>query len=290
MKNKKINNAIAVFSSACLLQTVLSCNFESDKSSYFDDHGFAAEIKNVEYVGTYENDINNVMNVSPDESFSVYYAISNPKDYSVEPVVTFPSTVASSNYSVSYDESTKLIELTYKKSFLAAVDGTDLNDISPTLKVINAADAKGKGLTAAEYYLLVQSESYQKEHTEDTKSLTLKCNAAPNSITNAIGQMMGDDNTLVIALDIPELKNDDTLLTVYETRKKKTHYFDISSRTPKTRTGESWTISSELDDWLDPTVEGGSIFAHESGTAYYIVTDITDITEESVFSITHTIS
>ncbi len=296
MKNKKIIAALSLFSSAYILSSIVSCNFENDKAEYFDDHGFAAEIKNVEYVGAYETDSNNVMNVSPSENFTVYYALSNPKDYSVEPVVTFPSQVSPSNYSVSYDSSKNMVALTYKKSFLATVDGTSEYDISPMMKVINVAEAKGKNLSASEYALLVQSKDYQTAHTEDEKFLTLKCNAAPNDITNAIAQMItAQDEKLVIAFDMPELKNDDTMLTVYETNKKKTHYFTISSRTPRARTGEAWTISNSTEweaagEYLDPTSEGGKIFTHTSGTPYYITTDLTDITTENVFSIKMKIS
>ena len=294
--------ALAIFSFV-----LFSCNFEEDKSDFFDKNGFAAEFRNIAYSSNFVTDSSGVMNVSPADDFIVYYTVENLKGYDIQPVATFATSIASSNYTIAYDSELARVTLTYKKSFLADVDGTDAKDISPTIKLINATEAKNKNLAADAYTELINSEDYQKSHTEDSKALTLRCNAVPNSITNAVGQMYSEteettdeegntiitntkENILVIALDMPELKNDDTLLTVYETRKKKTHYFSISAKKPKARTGESWTISDTAPDGLGATATDGTEFITEGGTPYYITTDIENIQDEDVFSLTFKIT
>ncbi len=134
---------------------------------------------------------------------------------------------------------------------------------------------------------------------------TIYCNALPPKINNALGQMYSDagasiNERLVVCLQLPQVYRtlDWKSLVVTDKRTGTAHSFAFddsngyrSTIIPDGTESNGWTIYNAPPSSLGPTYSGGPTFniSYDEGQAYYIVTDVDNLSSVEPFQIELTI-
>lgn len=299
MKNFFRNLKIGFFSFLLLAALLASC----DISEIADDYdlpvkAYLEEASSTPYFSGYTLSVSAATDsagyrcVGSAEALVITFSISNPRNLALKVEYSFPEnsgatasssgttdsssssgtsgtsgTSSSSNSSSSGTSGTTgntTLELSgnsailiIPKDVLSDIDGdTDKFDISPTVNLFTVEDGAAKQV--------------------DSKSIPLRCNTVPTAVSNAMTMMYSNDNILVVCLELPSEDKDAKYISVYG------HTFDIES---SQASSGGWTLSSSKPENLNPTADGYEYSAKNGGTSYYVMTDISDLLNKSLFTI-----
>lgn len=304
MKNRirqKIN-FIKIFLPICVAALLSACDLlEESPKDFLEDYGSIASVAKTEFStelvpqGAWQN-------IGSSGDFTINYIIENPGDHRLRAEVTFPDEVApsvrivfpenngllrswtevvddgagSTTQTTRTESETNFLKsafsITFPKDFLAGIDGVVSQfDISPTV-------------------LLYRADFGAEERPQSSHTIRLRCNTPPEEISNAVGEkIVADENeTLVLAIELPALKMDDKSLTVEENGRK--HVFDLPISDGAKSSDGLWTISSAAPAGIEAATydEDGKPIMLDSADCY-ITTDI-DIKELAPFNIALTLT
>lgn len=302
MKNRirqKIN-FIKIFLPICAAALLSACDlFQETPKDFLEDYGNIANVAKTEFStevvpqGAWHN-------IGSSGDVTINYIIENPGDHRLRAEVTFPNEIALSEVSIVFPENdgllrswtevvddgagsttrtenetnflTSTFSITFPQSLLDTIDGNISQfDISPTV-------------------MLYRTDFGAEERPQSSHTIRLLCNTPPEKISNAVGEkIVADENeTLVLAIELPALKMDDKSLTVEENGRK--HVFDLPISDGAKSSDGLWTISSAAPAGIEAATydEDGKPIMLDSADCY-ITTDI-DIKELAPFNIALTLT
>ena len=269
-----------------------ACNLlQETPGSFLEDYGSIATVANVDIRGGTQTQQGGWLNVGSDGDLTITYTIDNPGNHRLRAIVLplpidftpdFPENddllrswiekVPQDDGTVQDDPHTEDDEDFLRSTFSLKISGSDLD----------AIDGKSALCNISPTVILYRADFGEEERVQSRHTIALRCNTPPQAVEAAVGQKIPDE-TLVLAIKLPTLKDDDKYLIV--SALGQTHTF-IAPFTSGTSTDGLWRISSTAPANMEKTWDGGP--SAPPGANCYITTNI-NIKNRAAFAVYFTL-
>ncbi|MBD5441029.1 MAG: hypothetical protein HDR33_08440 [Treponema sp.] len=274
--------------------------FQESPKDFLEDYASIATVTKYEFSG--EVILQGAyLNVGSDKDFKITYFVDNPGNHRLRAAIEFPNGLILSDNDFDFPENAGLLRSWIEETVdedgnpqqvTRTESGTDFLFSTFSIKIPQASlagiDGKVSQFNISPTVTLYRADFGEEKRMQSLHTIPLRCNSPPAPIEGAVGQMIvtGDVQTLVLAIKLPALKNDDKYLTVSENGQ--THVFDAHFANGATSSDGLWTISSTEPQGMEATYDGGKT-AISIGANCFITTDI-DIKGRAPFEITLTLT
>lgn len=268
-----------------------ACNLlQETPGSFLEDYGSIATVANVDIRGGTQTQQGGWLNVGSDGDLTITYTIDNPGNHrlrakvsltNIAPDLDFPENddllrswiekVPQGDGTVQDDPHTEDGEDFLRSTFSLKISGSDLD----------AIDGKSALCNISPTVILYRADFGEEERVQSTHTIALRCNTPPQAVEDAVGQKIPDE-TLVLAIKLPTLKDDDKYLIV--SALGQTHTFSLPISNGSSSGG--WTISSTAPANMGKTWDGGP--SAPAGANCYITTNI-NIKNRAAFAVYFTL-
>lgn len=268
-----------------------ACNLlQETPGSFLEDYGSIATVANVDIRGGTQTQQGGWLNVGSDGDLTITYTIDNPGNHRLRAIV-LPLSI---DFTPDFPENDDLLKSWIEKA--PQGDGT-VQDVSRTedgedflkstfkLKIsgsdLDAIDGKSALCNISPTVILYRADFGEEERVQSRHTIALRCNTPPQAVEAAVGQKIPDE-TLVLAIKLPTLKDDDKYLIV--SALGQTHTFSLPISNGSSSGG--WTISSTAPTGMGKTWDGGP--SAPPGANCYITTNI-NIKNRAAFAVHFTL-
>lgn len=268
-----------------------ACNLlQETPGSFLEDYGSIATVANVDIRGGTQTQQGGWLNVGSDGDLTITYTIDNPGNHRLRAKVSLTNIAPD----LDFPENDDLL-----KSWIEKVpqgDGT-VQDVPRTepdedflrstfsLKIsrsdLDAIDGKSALCNISPTVILYRADFGEEERVQSRHTIALRCNTPPQAVEDAVGQKIPDE-TLVLAIKLPTLKDDDKYLIV--SALGQTHTFSLPISNGSSSGG--WMISSTAPTGMGKTWDGGP--SAPAGANCYITTNI-NIKNRAAFAVHFTL-
>lgn len=268
-----------------------ACNLlQETPGSFLEDYGSIATVANVDIRGGTQTQQGGWLNVGSDGDLTITYTIDNPGNHrlrakvsltNIAPDLDFPENddllrswiekVPQGDGTVQDDPRTEDDEDFLKSTFSLKISRSDLD----------AIDGKSEQCNISPTVILYRADFGEEERVQSTHTIALRCNTPPQAVEAAVGQKIPDE-TLVLAIKLPTLKDDDKYLIV--SALGQTHTFSLPISNGSSSGG--WMISSTAPTGMGKTWDGGP--SAPAGANCYITTNI-NIKNRAAFAVYFTL-
>ena len=268
-----------------------ACNLlQETPGSFLEDYGSIATVASVDIRGGTQTQQGGWLNVGSDGDLTITYTIDNPGNHRLRAIV-LPLSI---DFTPDFPENDGLLQTWIEKA--PQGDGT-VQDVSRTeddedflkstfsLKILgsdlDAIDGKSALCNISPTVILYRADFGEEERVQSRHTIALRCNTPPQAVEAAVGQKIPDE-TLVLAIKLPTLKDDDKYLIV--SALGQTHTFSLPISNGDSSGG--WTISSTAPANMEKTWDGGP--SAPAGANCYITTNI-NIKNRAAFAVYFTL-
>ena len=268
-----------------------ACNLlQETPGSFLEDYGSIATVANVDIRGGTQTQQGGWLNVGSDGDLTITYTIDNPGNHRLRAIVlplpidftpdfpenddllqTWIEKVPQGDGTVQDDPHTEDGEDFLKSTFKLKILGSDLDTI----------DGKSALCNISPTVILYRADFGEEERVQSRHTIALRCNTPPQAVEDAVGQKIPDE-TLVLAIKLPTLKDDDKYLIV--SALGQTHTFSLPIYNGDSSGG--WMISSTAPTGMGKTWDGGP--SAPAGANCYITTNI-NIKNRAAFAVHFTL-
>ncbi len=307
--SRKIN-FLKICLALCASVLLFACDlFQETPKDFLEDYGSVASVTKTDFSVTPVSQ-GAQQNIGSGKDVTINYVVENPGEHRLRAEISFPNNLTLSDDDFNFPENDDLLQtwtekeddgaggttttthtesgtnfltstfsITFPQSLLDTIDG-DVSrfDISPTVT-------------------LYRSDYGAEERPQSSHTIRLRCNTPPADIPNAMGEKIVADGQewLILAIELPALKDDDKTLTVEENGR--THVFekpDGAADFDGATSSDGWTISSTAPTGIVAATydkDGKPITPADKGWTpnCYITTDI-DIKGLAPFDIVLTLT
>ena len=241
-----------------------ACNLlQETPGSFLEDYGSIATVANVDIRGGTQTQQGGWLNVGSDGDLTITYTIDNPGNHRLRAIV-LPLSI---DFTPDFPEDVFFLRSTFSLKIL----GSDLD----------AIDGKSALCNISPTVILYRADFGEEERVQSRHTIALRCNTPPQAVEAAVGQKIPDE-TLVLAIKLPTLKDDDKYLIV--SALGQTHTFSLPISNGDSSGG--WTISSTAPTGMGKTWDGGP--SAPAGANCYITTNI-NIKNRAAFAVHFTL-
>lgn len=268
-----------------------ACNLlQETPGSFLEDYGSIATVANVDIRGGTQTQQGGWLNVGSDGDLTITYTIDNPGNHRLRAIV-LPLSI---DFTPDFPENDDLLRSWIEK--VPQGDGTvqdvprtepDEDFLKSTFKLkisrsdLDAIDGKSALCNISPTVILYRADFGEEERVQSTHTIALRCNTPPQAVEAAVGQKIPDE-TLVLAIKLPTLKDDDKYLIV--SALGQTHTFSLPISDGSSSGG--WMISSTAPTGMGKTWDGGP--SAPAGANCYITTNI-NIKNRAAFAVHFTL-
>lgn len=241
-----------------------ACNLlQETPGSFLEDYGSIATVANVDIRGGTQTQQGGWLNVGSDGDLTITYTIDNPGNHRLRAIV-LPLSI---DFTPDFPEDVFF----FRSTFSLKISGSDLD----------AIDGKSEQCNISPTVILYRADFGEEERIQSQHTIALRCNTPPQAVEAAVGQKIPDE-TLVLAIKLPTLKDDDKYLIV--SALGQTHTFSLPISNGSSSGG--WTISSTAPANMEKTWDGGP--SAPAGANCYITTNI-NIKNRAAFAVYFTL-
>lgn len=241
-----------------------ACNLlQETPGSFLEDYGSIATVANVDIRGGTQTQQGGWLNVGSDGDLTITYTIDNPGNHRLRAIV-LPLSI---DFTPDFPEDVFFL----RSTFSLKISGSDLD----------AIDGKSALCNISPTVILYRADFGEEERVQSTHTIALRCNTPPQAVEAAVGQKIPDE-TLVLAIKLPTLKDDDKYLIV--SALGQTHTFSLPISNGSSSGG--WMISSTAPTGMGKTWDGGP--SAPAGANCYITTNI-NIKNRAAFAVHFTL-
>ncbi|MCH5282268.1 MAG: hypothetical protein J1E59_01265 [Treponema sp.] len=228
-----------------------------------EDYGSIATVANVDIRGGTQTQQGGWLNVGSDGDLTITYTIDNPGNHRLRAIV-LPLSI---DFTPDFPEDVFFL----RSTFSLKISGSDLD----------AIDGKSEQCNISPTVILYRADFGEEERIQSQHTIALRCNTPPKAVEAAVGQKIPDE-TLVLAIKLPTLKDDDKYLIV--SALGQTHTFSLPISNGNSSAG--WTISSTAPANMEKTWDNGP--SAPAGANCYITTNI-NIKNRAAFAVHFTL-
>lgn len=241
-----------------------ACNLlQETPGSFLEDYGSIATVANVDIRGGTQTQQGGWLNVGSDGDLTITYTIDNPGNHRLRAIV-LPLSI---DFTPDFPEDVFFL----RSTFSLKISGSDLD----------AIDGKSEQCNISPTVILYRADFGEEERIQSQHTIALRCNTPPQPVEAAVGQKIPDE-TLVLAIKLPTLKDDDKYLIV--SALGQTHTFSLPISDGSSSGG--WMISSTAPTGMGKTWDGGP--SAPVGANCYITTNI-NIKNRAAFAVHFTL-
>lgn len=268
-----------------------ACNLlQETPGSFLEDYGSIATVASVDIRGGTQTQQGGWLNVGSDGDLTITYTIDNPGNHRLRAIV-LPLPI---DFTPDFPENDGLLQTWIEKvpqgdgtvqDVQLTEDGEDFLKSTFKLKILgsdlDAIDGKSALCNISPTVILYRADFGEEERVQSRHTIALRCNTPPQAVEAAVGQKIPDE-TLVLAIKLPTLKDDDKYLIV--SALGQTHTFSLPISNGSSSGG--WTISSTAPANMGKTWDGGP--SAPAGANCYITTNI-NIKNRAAFAVYFTL-